>query len=100
MWNEEVLRLERWAVDMQVKYAENEEIYNLANALERLCDAVGDVDALGEENFALNEDNASRIAQVEELEDLLREIHKESDVGVIRKMVEDSGVVKIDFKVV
>lgn len=52
------------------------------------------------EKAAMLLDNASRISQVEELEDLLREIHEESDAGVIRKMVEDSGVIKVDFKVI
>lgn len=73
MFEDEIFRLERLAIEMQVKYSDHEEVYNLAKALEQVCDEVGDTDQLSEENCTLQEEVNSLMRHLKKFEAFLKE---------------------------
>lgn len=72
MFEDEIPKLEELAINMQVKYVDNDEVYHLAKALEQVCDKVADTNTLESENFELQEEVNSLMQKVVRMEEFLR----------------------------
>lgn len=65
-------KLEELAINTQVKYVDNDEVYNLAKALEQVCSEVADTDVLEDEVFELQEEVNSLMQRIVRMEEFLR----------------------------
>lgn len=72
MFEDEITKLEELAIDMQVKYVDNDEVYHLAKALEQVCGEVTDTDMLEDEVFELQEEVNSLMQRIAQMEEFLR----------------------------
>lgn len=72
MFEDEITRLEELAINMQVKYVDNDEVYNLAKALEQVCDEVADTELLEDQNFELQEEVNSLMQRIVLMDEFLR----------------------------
>lgn len=72
MFDDEITKLEELAVNMKVKYVDNDEVYCLANALEQVCDEFADTETLENENFELQEEVGSLMSRLSKMEEFLK----------------------------
>lgn len=87
MDNDELLKLKRQATDALIKFADNEEVYQLAQALESAIDGAEDFDSMVDQFAALEETNADLESRNEDLATTIREIYeqcKSADVQLER----------------
>ena len=76
MDNDELLKLRQLATDLLVKYASNEEVYHLAQALETACEGVEDFDSMVDKTTALEEENDALSSDIKDLSDVVRDIYR------------------------
>ena len=76
MDNNELLQLRQLATGSLIKYADNDEVYRLAQALETACEGVESFDEMVERIGALEEDNDSLRENVNELVSDIRDIYR------------------------
>lgn len=72
MFDDEITKLGELAVNMQVKYVDDDEVYELAKALEQACDQVGDTELLENEVFELQEEVSSLMSRISKMEEFLK----------------------------
>lgn len=76
MDNDRLIQLRQLATDSLVRFADNEEVYRLAQSLEETAEAVGDFDSMVEKSDELDGENADLRDQIQELSDSIRDIYK------------------------
>lgn len=86
-----LFQLKQLATDSLVVFADNEKVYQLAQALEEMTEAVSDYDSMTEKSETLDEENAELHDQVKELNECIRDIYrtsKSADSSDVKRLAE------------
>lgn len=103
MDNDQLQRLKNLATDSLIKYVNDEDIFQLAQALETAVEAIGDFDSMVDQVNGYEEDNAELKEQVKDLSDSLREVYRiskspnSSDVKRLAEIQETCEAADVDL---